>query len=51
MNLQDLKDEADQRQKLYRLKRLAWAREIGRPISQKPDVPEPGTLPTLEPEG
>lgn len=51
MNAQDLTDAAEQQQKLYRLKRLAWAREIGRPTSQKPDVPEPGTLPAAEPEG
>lgn len=50
MNLQDLKDDAERKQKLYRLDRVRWARKINRPYSCDIEAPEPGVIDDGEPE-
>lgn len=49
----DLKDEAERKQREYRLSRVRWARKIGRPYSCDIEAPEPGVIdtPEVEPEG
>lgn len=41
-------EEAAQKQKLFRQKRMRWARAIGRPYSTDIEKPDPGALDAAE---